>query len=120
MTLFQNMFGYLSLNQFLTDISSINNNNNNKNNEQAIVSFSHQASVVDEELKYRLGQCCSKLQSLAYRLQEMTSLQQQRSRYGQADFENSDFDGIMAELNKLRAEIKEREQSAADEKLQVG
>ncbi|RUS92076.1 hypothetical protein EGW08_000100 [Elysia chlorotica] len=78
------------------------------------------ASVVDQELKYRLGQCCTKLQSLARQLQEMTVQQQRQSRFVHDDFDDGSLAGVMAELNKLRDEIKEREQAVADEKLQNG
>ncbi|KAK3788344.1 hypothetical protein RRG08_025072 [Elysia crispata] len=78
------------------------------------------ASVIDQELKYRLSQCCNKLQSLAHQLQEMTVQQQQRSRFVQDNFDDSSLAGVMAELDKLRDEIKEREQAVSDEKLQNG
>ncbi|GFS21832.1 A-kinase anchor protein 9 [Elysia marginata] len=76
------------------------------------------ASVVDQELKYKLGQCCNKLQTLARQLQEMTVQHQSRSRHGQDGFTDSDLAGVMAELNKLKEEIKDRESSVADEKVQ--
>ncbi|GFN73773.1 A-kinase anchor protein 9-like [Plakobranchus ocellatus] len=77
------------------------------------------ASVVDEELKFRLSQCCNKLQSVASQLQEMKSRQQQRSKHLE-DFEDSALDNVMSELNQLREEIREKGQLESAEKAQNG